>query len=243
MAVSAVGTDFSNVHSVGTGQQLVDASGTIPSGATITIAIAVWNNHGEDLGTVTWDPTGNNEAFTKIVETTLDGDSSDVAVSIWGLVSPTPATALVRGDWGGSPTNPCAILYCRSYSGTPSDTVANATNVVGSATDKTGTGNTTTISSGGSSGNLLLFGGGGVGADMVPASNAESWTEISDSLTSGGGAGNNQDCSIYIAEKAAAAGITVTWGATDECAGHVIELVAAGSGALLMRAQNEGLLR
>lgn len=229
MTVTAVGTNFSAVHSV-SGTRYLDPTGTVPSGASLLLCTVVWNNHGQAAPSVTWDPSGVAESMTSIVATTLDGDSSDTAVAVYGVVSPTAKTANIRVDFGSGATAPCAIAIGHSYSGSDTTDLATATNVVGSATNKAAS-TTTVITSGGSAGNHLVFCGGGSGDDMVPASNAESWTEISDSVNSGGGAGNNQDCSLYIAEKAAAAGITVTWGASDENAGHIIELVAASPAA------------
>lgn len=226
MAVSNTGTDFSGVHSI-SGTRYLVANGTIPSGTTLTVAIVVWTNHGETLNAVAWDPTGLNEPMTLIDEIDLVGGSADCAVSMYGIVNPTAQTADMRADFGASPINPCAILYCRSFTGTATSSVAAATNAVNSATNTTDT-DTTSVASGGSSGNLLLFGGGISGDDGNPASNAEGWTEVSDSIDSGGGAGNNQDASLYVAEKAAPSGITVTWAVSDQNAGIIIELVAGG---------------
>jgi hypothetical protein len=173
-------------------------------------------------------------SLTAIGATTAAGDSSDVAVKVWGVVSPGAKTATARGDWGSSPVNDCAALYCINITGCDTASVAAATNVGNEQVNNTA-GTTTTVSSGGTTGNLNIFFGAGSGADMTPASNAESWTEIEDTLDTGGGEGNNQDLSVYIAEISGAAGITVTWAASDENAGIVIEIVAVTGNPMMVR--------
>jgi len=235
---SRVGSESSAVHTVTGGQQNVDATHTTTADTDLLLVIGFWNNQLEDMNDALFDSV----SMTSIGSTTAAGDSTDTAVHVWGVVSPGAKTATARGDWGASPNNPCAALYCINIKDTDTASVAAATNVGNEQVNNTA-GTTTTISSGGSAGNLNICFASGLGDDMTPASNAESWTEVEDTLDTGGGQGNNGDLSVYIAEKEGAAGITITWAATDENAGIVIELVAAPQTAtMLIRQHHEGLL-
>jgi len=233
---SRTGAESSGVHSDPAGQQFIDVTHTTPADTTILIVIGMWNGHAQAMEDALFDGVG----MAVIAETTRAGDSTDTAVKVWGLVIPGAKTATARGDWGASPVNDCAALYCINYKDTKTSSVVSATNDIGEDVNNEAS-NDTTIASGGTVGNKLLFSGSGLGDDMTPASNAESWTEIEDTLDTGGGQGNNQDLSVYICEKDSASGITVTWAATDENAGIIIELVAAG-GAMMAKMMQEGHL-
>jgi hypothetical protein len=239
MAITNTGTDVNGVHSV-QGTRYITKEMTVPADAEILLVALVWNNPAEDVIDVTWDGT----TMTKIYATPQTGGSSDCAAEIWGILNPDPTTGNVSGDWGSTPVNPCAILYARCYKGIDTTNLATATNNIDTDEDLDGS-NTISLASGGSSGNLLIGLCGGVGDDMIPATNSEGWTEIAE-IESGGGAGNNQDCSLYLVETVAPDSLTVTFGAIDENCGLVIELVAATvaptNDGMLMKMLHEGHL-
>jgi len=223
---AGVGTDKSAVHSDAAGQQYVTVEDyTVPAGAKLLLAYVFWTNQSQPCYSAEFD----GDPMSVVGATAIAGGSSDVAVKVFAIVAPEAKTGDVIVNWGSTPVNPCAAVYVRSYENVPENSVPSAVQFQsGTAEDvNDGETNDTTISSLGTAGNLLVFVGAGLGADMTPASNAESWSEIEDTLDTGGGQGNNQDLSVYIAEKAAASGITVTWAATDENAGMIIELIEA----------------
>ena len=194
-----------------------DLSHTVTSGTTLLLAFIAGRGN-ESLSGVTWNSVG----MTKIIDLNASSDNVDAGGSIWGLISPTPATA--DFEFTSATTN--WVWHIKggvNVHGTNTDSVAAAISNLTLDENTTAT-NTSVHASGGTAGNWLLFFGVGIGDDMIPASNNASFNELAE-LNSGGGSGSGSDGSVYLADKTGVSAINVTWGATDENAGGLFEIV------------------
>ena len=223
MAITRIGTETLDVDT-DTGTKAHSFSHTVPASCDLLIVSLGVGAHRTISGTPTWD--GNN--LTLISSTTRSGNSDDCQVLIYGLISPSAATGTLAVTF--SANCPCSWVACSNWAGNATSNVAAATNPLTESVNDTPT-TTSVHASGGSSGNALLFVGTAIGADMTPASNGSSFTEIHDSDT-GGGENNNQDQGINVAVllDAAPSAIIVTWGNSDENASRLIEIVIAPVG-------------
>ena len=211
---------FYEVNSTNADPATVDLSHTVTASTTLLVCTTAHLAH-ETVSGVTW----NSGAMTLIV--TLDASTStpDAGMDVWGLVSPTATTADLEVTSSSGSHALTHSKMCINVHGTVTASVAAA--IQNLTIDENDVPSSTNVhASGGSGGNKLLFIGMGIGEDMVPASNADSFTELEE-LATAGATGDNNNHSIYIAEKDAASGITVTWGATDENLGGLFEVVAA----------------
>ena len=221
MAVTFPDSVSNRVTSVAENPATNDLSHTVTSGTTLLLCF-VAANASESASGITW----NGQAMTEVSKVDATSNvSGDAGGSLWALVSPTPATANFEvtsnsGSWGS-----WHIKGGLNVHGTKISSVSDAISEL-SNDENTSATNTNVHASGGSSGNKLLFFGVGIGDDMVPASNDASFTELAE-INSAGGAGNNADGCVYICEGDAPSAITVTWGATDENAGSLYQIVAA----------------
>ena len=233
MAVTRVGTETIDVRTVtGTSHSF---SHTVPTGCDLLIVCAGAQASASVTGTPSWD--GNN--LTLINQTTSSAGNADANNWCYGLLSPSNATGTLSLAFLAN--NEAAWVACVNFAGTDTASIAAATNFVTEDVNDAET-STSVHASGGSSGNALLFVGNFVGADGSPATNNASFTEIYDTDT-GGGAGNNNDFSCYIAELLSGlpSAIVVTWGATDENASQLIELVnGINTVPMLPKMLNEG---
>lgn len=231
MAVTFPDSPSSRVTSSAENPGTNDLSHTVSSGTTLLLCF-VATTAAEACSGITW----NGESMTEISKVDASSSSSgDAGGSLWALLSPTAATANFEvssstGNWGA-----WHIKGGLNVHGSVTSSVSDAISELSNTENKSAS-NTNAHSSDGSSGNKLLFFGVGIGDDMVPASNNASFNELAE-IQSGGGAGNNQDGCVYLAEKNAPSAITVTWGASDENAASLYEIVAAaeaGSTSQLM---------
>lgn len=204
---------------VGSETTFTDTTGTLTPAKTVRLShtttadtdlliFAVFHRENDSWGT---DPaTFDSTVMTLIAEKNDSTSSGDVAVRVYGLISPGAKTADCDFLFSNSP-NPTAGI-CINYTDVDTASVAAATNhLTGSGSpysDNTGSGTTVVFTSGGSSGNQLLAFAVGAGDDSGPMTNDDSFTEIWDAET-GGGAGSSADLAVYAAEKAAASGITI----------------------------------
>jgi hypothetical protein len=221
VAVTFPDSVSNRVTSVAENPATNDLSHTVTSGTTLLLCF-VAANASESASGITW----NGQAMTEVSKVDATSNvSGDAGGSLWALVSPTPATGNFEvtsnsGSWGS-----WHIKAGLNVHGTKISSVSDAISEL-SNDENTSATNTNVHASGGSSGNKLLFFGVGIGDDMVPASNDASFTELAE-INSAGGAGNNADGCVYICEGDAPSAITVTWGATDENAGSLYQIVAA----------------
>ena len=221
MAVSFPNSVSSRVTSSAENPATNDLSHTVTSGTTLLLCF-VATTAAETCSGITW----NGVSLTEVSKVDPSSSSSgDAGGSLWALANPTPATANFEvssstGNWGN-----WHIKGGLNVHGSVSSSVSDAISELSNDENKSAT-NTNVHSSGGSSGNKLLFFGVGIGDDMVPAANDAAFTELAE-IQSAGGAGNNQDGCVYLAEKNAPSSITVTFGASDENAGSLYEIIAA----------------
>ena len=201
-----------------------DITHTVDTGTTLLI-VTVGLEAGETMSAVPQWSLGGGENTTLINQTTSSGDNADQHNYVYGLVNPTAGAGTVSVDF--TTTDNC-VACAVNYLGTETASVAAATNFdnedVNDATSAT-----TVLASGGSAPNWVLACANFRGADGTPASSgSDAFTELAD-FESGGG-GTSTDTSMWVGDKAAPAGTTITWSETDENAGQLIEIVAAASG-------------
>lgn len=223
MAVTNNGSSTLYTDSASTDQPTFNH--TVPSGTDLLIMISGVRANTEMSAT---SPTWNGTQLSLIADTG-EFTSGDARVFCHGLISPTAGSnksTWLNWETPGSP--PCSWVAMLNYSGVDTTSLAAATNSLETVANTVGDETQTVFSSAGSSGNGLLIGCGAIGANTSPASNNASFTELYDTDT-GGGANNNNDQGIYVAEHLSAAptAVAVTWGSPDENAGVYIELVAA----------------
>lgn len=200
-----------------------DLSHEVTSGTTLLLCLIGYRAH-EAISAVTW----NSVSLTKIIDIDASTSSGDAGGSLWGLISPTPATADFEITSSTGDHQAWHIKAGLNVAGTTEVSLAAA--ISNLTLDENTTATTTNVhASGGSSGNKLLFFGTTIGDDMVPASNDASFTELAE-LESGGSSGSPADGSMYIAEGDAPSAITVTWASNDENVGGLFEIVVAAAG-------------
>lgn len=119
---------------------------TLTVGGSATALLAVVNaNFSLPSLALTWDSGGANQAMTQVGTANITGGF----VWIFGLLSPTSGNKTLLASWSGSLT---CILYALSFTGTATDTIANAFTNFGSATPAAGTSLPITLT--GASGNI-----------------------------------------------------------------------------------------
>ncbi len=236
MAVSFPDAVSSYVTTVDELAETNDLSHVVTTGTTLLLCF-VAHKAIESVVSVTW----NTVSLTKITDLETESAGADAGGSIWGLISPTPATA----DFdviGAASFNGWHIKAGINVHGTDETSVAAAiSNLTLDENNVTPT-NTNVHASGGTTGNWLLFFGVGIGDDMVPATNDASFNELA-ALQSGGGSGGAADGCIYLADKTGVSAIIVTWGSDDENVGGLFEIVAAaaGGGSIMNQMQGSNL--
>lgn len=215
-ATTDVQTSSANSHSF---------SHTVTEGTTLLIA-AVGVTANREFGTA---PQYNSQTMTAISDTGEAG-SKDMRVYVYGLIVPDTGENTFYCEFTTPINPPASWVTLVNYKGTQNSSVADVTNSVETVSN-TSTTSTTEFSSGGGAGNALFLAAGGIGENMSPASNGSSFTEIADTVT-GGGANNNNDHAIYVAHllTGAPSAVTISWSATDENSGALVELVAKRSG-------------
>ena len=214
-------------------------SHTVDSGTTLLLVSMHMFADASVSGTPSWS-LGGGENLTLVRSSTSSGLAGDQHTEVWGLVNPTSGSGTVSititafSDAGYS----TAV----NYIGTETASVAAATNYLSETVNDSET-SSTAFSSAGTSGNCLYVAANAKGADMGPASNASSFTELFDEET--GGSSSSVDLWAYVADllNSAPSAVTVSWdgvGAPDENCGIYVEVVAstassAASSVILMR--------
>src|SRR6185437_3196554 len=117
---------------------------TVGSSATALLAVVNSNNNLSGL-TLTWDNGGTNQAMTFVGSVNITSGW----IWIFGLLNPTPGAKTLRASWTGSLT---CILDALSFTGTATDTIANAFQNFNSAKPAASTSHTITLT--GASGNI-----------------------------------------------------------------------------------------
>ena len=201
-----------------------DLSHVVTTGTTLLLCF-VAHKAIEGVTSVTW----NTVSLTKITDLETESLGSDAGGSIWGLISPTPATADFEITGEESIFNGWHIKAGINVHGTNIDSVAAAISNLTLDENNVIATNTNVHASGGTVGNWLLFFGVGIGDDMLPISNNASFNELAE-INSGGGSSDATDGSIYLADKTGVSAITVTFSATDENVGGLFEIVVAAAG-------------
>ena len=216
-----------------------DLSHEVTAGTTLLLCF-VAQRAAEVCSAITW----NSVSLTRIDDLNTSTAAGDVAGSIWGLISPTPATADFNVTSGTGTWLAWHIKAGLNVHGTNTDSVAAAISNLSMDDNNVDRGTTNVHASGGSAGNWLLFFGAGIGDDMVPASNNATFNELAE-LQSGGTNSSDLDGSIYIADKAGISAITVTFAASDENIGGLFEIVAGAASVTLpgFHGANRGIMR
>ena len=195
---------------------------TVPAG-TDFLLICVTTRADVDPSAVAWNAS---ESGTEIYADT-SSSTGDAGLRVYGIVNPTATTANVSVT---VPNNTQATYTAIGYAGVVTSSVEDASNVVDS-TENTGATTSTVLDSGGASGNALVICASHQSLTASPATNDGGFTEIYDTTT--GGDIPTSDHSVYIAEllDGAPSGATISWGASDENIGALIELIAASEGS------------
>ena len=194
-------------------------SHTVPTGTTLLV-VSTATRAPEVLSSITWN---TSESLTEVRSTGAGGAGSDIEIATFAIVSPTVTTANVDVVWESS-VNPDWVVIS-NWTGTVITSVAAAMIFI-SEDDNVDPTNTTVLTTGGSSGNLIYVAAACVGDDASPGSESPVFTEIANTNT-GGGDGGNPDQSLFAGFIAAPSACTITWAATDENSGHLLEIVSA----------------
>ncbi len=218
MAVTRGGT-LSNATRTVTG---TDASITHTVDANTTLlVISVFFEAGETVsGTPQWS-LGGGENFTLIDATTSSGSNNDMACATYGLVSPTSGAGTVTITVS---SNDNSISTATNYIGTnTSATMSENASLLQEDVNDSAT-NTTVFSSAGTAGNCLYAAGCFKGDDGTGVTVPTGFFEIFDAESGGGS--SNADIAAYVCDEldGAPSACTWTWAASDENAGHYIEV-------------------
>jgi hypothetical protein len=172
-------------------------------------------------GTPQWSGNGTPQNLTLVDATTSSGSNNDMALATYALVNPTVETNGTVTVTHSSNDN--SITTAVNYIGTVSSSVANAIQFLAEDVNDAAT-NTLVFSSAGTAGNCLY--GSFKGGDGDPSSNNASFNELYDAAS---GTSTNADIAGYVIDLLdnAPQAVTCTWNATDENAGHYLEIVAA----------------
>ena len=219
MAITFPGSVSTGVQSASADTVVISAHD--PSSCDLLIAVAGYNAN-RNLASVNSDQDG---FFTQVSESTRSGSSGDAAVDIWALLAPTDVNHSVTFNWGVAAGPNAAWAALINVSGIDTASVAAATNDIEEQVDNIGSNSMTFSPGGGTSGNICLVAVSVIGDDASTTwTNDESETVLVD-VETGGGAGNNDDHSGYVAHMPAPSSPAITWNPTDENAGLLIELV------------------
>lgn len=140
VAVQAQGTPSSTG-----GTALTNTSLTIPSGATallVTLSLFSGTTLASSVA-VTWGGT----AMT-LVGSITNSATGDTVVQYWGLLNPATGNQTISAVWTGAVA---AVMFPVSFTGTATDTLANAFK---NATTNTGSGTSATVTGTSSPGNI-----------------------------------------------------------------------------------------
>ena len=205
---SSTDTDLSISHTVDAGTTLLVVSITLFSGEDSSVAPQWSLGGGEDLTLVTdVDASSGTHTWT------------------YALVNPTAGAGTITITVTSSV---CGISTAINYDGTVTTSVANAIQLLEEDNNGSPDGNDEQVfASAGTSGNALYAAGGFRGGDGSPVSLSGSFTAVFNDNT---GSNSTSDLSYYVAEllDGAPSALTVTFAASDENAGHLLEIVAAG---------------
>lgn len=144
---------------------LTNANLTIPSGATCLAVWAVWA-YGTVVPsgiTMTWDSGGTNQAMTLVADANsgVTGLNTGAQAQVWGLLAPTIGLKTLSCSWT---TTANLVLDAASFTGTATDTLANAFTNPNTSSGATGT--TGTVVATGATGNINLAATGMRGANV-----------------------------------------------------------------------------
>jgi hypothetical protein len=167
---------------------------------------------------------GGGENLTLVDATTSSGNPNDMALATYALVNPTAGAGTVTVT---HTSNDNAITTAVNYIGTETSSVAAATNFLEEDVNDAIT-NTTVFASAGTAGNCLYAAGCFKGGDGSGITVPTGFFELFDGAS---GASATADISGYACDEldGAPSACTWTWAATDENAGHYLEIVAASA--------------
>lgn len=114
------------------GSTTIDSSSyVVPSGAVVYVVIESSDGSPADPSGVVWDPTGVNEALTKIGATLSFGGFAKA--SLYRIIAPTAGTAIFRGTYSASQGERLINVWVGTGAdaATPNGTVATATGTNG----------------------------------------------------------------------------------------------------------------
>jgi len=179
-------------------------------------------------GTPRWDASGGAN-LTLVDATFPSGSNNDMALETWAIVNPIAGSSQITVAHS---SNDNMITTAVNYAGTVTSSVAAAIQFLEEDVNNAAT-NTTVFASAGTAGNCLYATGSFKGGDGNGITVPTDFFEIHD-VTSGGSA--NADISGYVCDEldGAPSACTWTWAATDENAGHYLEIIAAGPADVLM---------
>jgi hypothetical protein len=195
----------------------VSQSHTVDADTTLLILVI----SAEAQETMDTEPVWNSSEAMTLIHASTAGTSGDVRNWIYGLVNPTATTANITYTVSSNDNGHFTAI---NYKGTVTDSVAAATTYIDEDVDNAGTTDNYSISYS-TTANCLLTAGVFRGGDGDPASNNQGFAELADSGT---GTSSTSDISFYVADSLSgdtAGTITVTWSATDENAGQLIEII------------------
>ena len=208
---TASGTDASVTHTVAAGDTLLVVSTMFEAAETVT-------------ATPSWSGDGVAQDLTLVDATTSSAGANDMAMATYALVNPTP-------EVGGTltvthSTNDNAISVAACYAGTVTTSVAAAIAFIEEDVNDTAS-NTCVFASAGTAGNTLYAAGGfrgGDGGDGTQITPPTGFAEIFEGET---GTNANSDISGYVCDYigGAADAATWTWAASDQNAGHYLQIV------------------
>jgi hypothetical protein len=214
---STSGTDASVTHTVDTGTTLLVVTTMYEAGETVS-------------GTPSWS-LGGGENLTLVDETTRSGSNNDMCISTYALASPTAGAGTVTVTHSSNDNYiTTAVNYIGTkVSATMTDNIAFISEDVNDAAT-----NTSVFASGGTTGNTLYAAGSFKGGDGDGITVPTNFFEIFDGAS---GANAASDISGYVCDNlnGAADSCTWTWAATDENAGHYLEIIPAPSESITLR--------
>lgn len=188
--------------------------------------VAVEGAEAPDAAPSLFDIGGTDQAGTLLADTGDTGSNGDVRILVYGYLSPaTVVNADVRFD-GAFSLNPIASLWA-NVAGVDTASLAAATNIIHATADLVGA-SSLALNSGGSSGNALLAFFAGQGNDMNPSSVNNGFSELAEGVTDA--TASDLAYNLSALTSSLPSGVTITWSATNESSGVLIELVAAAGG-------------
>ena len=240
MAIVEVGTRRVEVSTDAAGSVPENNTGlTVPAGTDFLLSLIAFEGN-ENINPTTgcqWKGTD----LTQIDDTGNTASNTDCRVYAYGMVSPPAGTFNARTAFTTSAAP--AVSVWMNFTGTPTSSVAAATNATSNVSNTDPT-STSVLGSGGTAGNTLIAFAVGQTHWLSPATINGSFVELLDTTT----ASTTADFSYYLAPYyaiAGATGATISWsGGGNENAATLIELVEAGITALPgYHGANRGIIR